>query len=530
MDPIIPEKDAEIRRIDTLLKWHDVFDERITRLLIIIIVLSIFYVYYALVAPWLMSGRLESIDRAREDLERIIKQYQSLRERYSELVLPPVAAPNRGAREMGRFSDLIIPAIRLRLNKDSQLPISERDAKLTWLVILERDMGYLSDLFNQHQVQHGAPGGDLANNPNQEFRRRLSAFRRSLGIIMSTQSKPVSQPEDEDGVRDNQALEELRALLVGASDSHLGVLNDPVNDLANLTRLEGIIADLRAFDTTSDNSTLCEEGRLALTAESANGEAIHLGDTLLRSFPPYIQLDRYTPLRDGALKFEPSFGLDSYRNIKDYLGAPFEVSTISDLYRLDEYAAAAIDRTNTEYRSPVLTIPFLNASIDRVAVLSAIPIFMVFLFHLVTSYSKRNLALIEHVDGTPTNALRKSDFKNYRLVLSATTTDITLTNGKLGRMASRVSDWIGHLLRSSIYLVPFLILGSFSYSLYDSWRTFATWRLVALVALALISFLFMGAEAYMAWLYLSRQGTSIGLREKQTKTPTGETRTNASEE
>src|SRR5437660_8758781 len=99
---------AQAKRADLLLSWQATCDERINKLLILLLIVTLFYLYYGFISPQVTNSRLEKMKLAKADLDPIIVQFLSLRNRYIDFAKPPANAPPG----MGVFIDKIIPSIK----------------------------------------------------------------------------------------------------------------------------------------------------------------------------------------------------------------------------------------------------------------------------------------------------------------------------------------------------------------------------------------------------------------------------------
>lgn len=271
--------------------------------------------------------------------------------------------------------------------------------------MLKKNMNNLTALYREHRNRHpqmavstGAPSGETA-------RLQIQSFRRAIGTLLSVAPQNELNPGRNVQEQDRQAASDLQALLVGG-DLHLDVVDDPVNDLEKLITLESVINDFKKLEIRSENWTLCDRARLALSLSAP----VRLGDTLTQSFRPYTVLAEYTSLQE-PLKFAPEYGLHSYEKIQKFVGAPFKPRTISDLNRLTTFVDSVADQTMADTQSPNITIPLIDMKIDRMIILVATPIFLLVLFRLMAYYAKRSSELVNKISDVVANASPKPGYK-----------------------------------------------------------------------------------------------------------------------
>src|SRR4051812_15825204 len=111
-DPSPTYDAAQAKRADLLLSWQAACDERINKLLILLLVVTLFYFYYGFISPQVTNSRLEEMKLAKADLDPIIVQFQSLRNRYIDFAKAPPNAPAVAGSDMGVFIDKIIPSVK----------------------------------------------------------------------------------------------------------------------------------------------------------------------------------------------------------------------------------------------------------------------------------------------------------------------------------------------------------------------------------------------------------------------------------
>ena len=504
-------EEPDPKRGDVLLRWQENLDERINKTLFWIFILTVFYVYYGLVSPVVIKGRIERMKSAVEVLDTITNQFNSLSKRYSVFVSPPSNAPSQSASDMGLFIDKLIPAIRTQ-----QLTKSERAR----VELLEADMKVLSKLYNNHIRVHQSSVGSDGDETNEFLKPYLRNFRRALGTIVTAESTGERQSNDPvktDNVEGDQLEDEEAAIFlqsaVSGGDIHLIVPNDPVYDLESLAKLEDVIKDLNALSSSKENEdyTLADKARQALFSVDQGGE-IQIGDTLTRTFPAYRNLSKYTALNDEEIKKKYPLGLStsSYKEIANLLNPPFKVNTVTDLSRLKAFASIESDRLSAEYRAPNLKVPFTDATIDRDIVLAAGPFFMVFLLHLLNSYMCRRRNLIEEIRKDASGSLRDSDYQRLgpRSILG------TINTGKVSGSAKRLGRTLGDfaglssftiqfiLIRVAPVLIPISIIMTLLYNLLNTQRQSSQLQSVLWLSFVASSLL-MTAEMYVILKLLS---------------------------
>jgi hypothetical protein len=516
---------AQARRADLLQSWQATCDERINKLLILLLIVTLFYLYYGFISPQVTNSRLEKIKLAKADLDPIIVQFLSLRNRYIDFAKPSANAAPVGGSDTGVFIDKIIPSIKpLTTGKEAAL-----------LDRLNGDMEILSGLNKTYIEYH--PGQSVSGDYSVEQARvQLRAFRRSLGRLLipnsdsgedSGQQEKQSSSRVPEDLKDVQAALDLQRLLSGGR-AHFDVPNDPVNDLSLLQNLEIAIRDLRDLenDPNSEDRLLADQAREALKTIG-----IRIGDTITRTFPAYQKLAYYTELNDQSrpLKYSGGTDIGSYRKIRDLLNPPFDVSTISDLKQLKEFADSETDRMAAEQRAPMLAVPFVNASIDRDVVLCITPLFAVLLLHMLAGNIDRSSQLTKELDQDVTTKVQKGDYSRlapYHLLTfthhrAAPNAKHPWAVRRLFYPAYRVRTLIGFLLAKAMpIVVAITFIGTFAVDLMSSQRrtTFASG--FALWTIFVISTLLILAESVVIFSLLRKQHRE--LRAAATAAPEGE--------
>jgi hypothetical protein len=498
------DKEAQARRADVLLAWQTTCDSRINKLLIMILIVTLFYLYYGLISPQLTKARFERINLAKADLEPIIDQFQTLRNRYIYLVNPPANALAIAASDMGVFTDKIIPAIRKQKLTDVEISLVAR---------LNNDMETLSNLHKAHVNSHPANSAAFGDYSAEQLRLQLREFRRALGTIVAIgpgvepdalQQENTRRSNEAEDVRDLQAALDLQRLLSGGK-THFDVRNDPVNDLNRLRELETVIRDLRALanDANSEDRGLADKARDGLESDPSGRRDIQMGDTITRTFPAYQGLSEYTEL-NAALKYSHGTDIGSYAQIRDLLNPPFEVSSIADLRKLKQFADSETDRISAEQRAPMLSIPFINASIDRDVVLAITPLFVVLLLHLLAGNVDRSLGLTKALDEDETNSVARKDYSElapYHLVTFARRQprpeqDRRSMRGILSWVARSLRTLVDLLLAKALpFLVPLLFGITFLVDLFSSQRASIMAPFSVLSIMFLVSTVLMVAES-----------------------------------
>ncbi len=374
-------------RADILCGWQKTSAETLNKLLLLTSIVTFFYVYYALMSPILVANRQRRLRDANQDLVRITWQFKMLRARYKAFVMPTSSPAVHQASDMRRIQDMIAPATHQHLTtRASNSTKEELQEKLRALRALSDSMGILTTLYNDYHNRPVIPSYDLEEN----------SIGQSLTDSSSTRENGSRTPVlTEDGP------------------------NNPLCDLSRLMVLEDQIKVLTQFAGSTLNFELCEDARSALSLRCTDCSEIHLGSSLMESFPPYSELQQYTPLT-GPLKFEPKLGLESYEAIKEYVGAPFEVKSIADLARLNLHLGGVIDQTVADYQSPILTLPLISTNIDRFFILTIVPLAVSFLTWIIDYYVKRSVGLIQRICSDYPTLLGHTDFQRYAPFVPAT--------------------------------------------------------------------------------------------------------------
>ncbi|MCI0559521.1 MAG: hypothetical protein MN733_13585 [Nitrososphaera sp.] len=457
--------------------------------------MTLLYIYHALISPSVASYRLERLQDAREDIGRLIQQFHSLRYAYEILAVPPISVRTLAASDMGLFIDTIIPAIRENHKRSSD----QHEGNEEYLDRLSNNMSTLSDLYNERRNRHNPLALLPRSDTGAGLRLQLRSFRKALGKVIAAPSDDISVQRDDDKLRDKQALLELQSLLVGDSELHIVIPDDPLNDLGSLDRLEQVIIDLKDLEAKPENRTYCDDARQYLSSNPAVGGRIQLGDSLTLSFPLYPLLAMYTPLKD-PLKFAPEYGLRSYSAIKLYLRAPFEVKTISDLDQLSDYAGVAIEKTITESQSGTIDIPFIDTRIDRSIILAAVPMLMVVLFHVISYYVIRSAELIREIGKSKHIVLDRNDFRRlgpHSLLHPLSRQWFSEHNFSLITLTG-LANLISFIFNLAVRSVPIALIIGYSVSLYFFWNTFQyPFEIISMVLIGVFTLFFMTVEVLL---------------------------------
>jgi hypothetical protein len=498
-DPTGPFNTSQARRADVLLAWQTTCDDRINKLLVLILTITLFYVYYGIVSPSVAKARLDAMNGAKADLDPIIEQFQQLRNRYIDFVSPVTTDAPHDASNMGLFVDKIIPAIHTQDPTKKELHLLRR---------LNNDMAILSRLHKLHFQVHPTVSGQPEDHSGEQFRLQLSYFRRALGIILSGDSNVDNNLSEASRLRRNgpevqdvQAALDLRRFLSGGR-THIDAPNDPVNNLERLRELETAIQGLIELENDpSEDRLLADKARDALSLDARAAESIRVGDTITRSFPAYQGLAKYAQMNieERALRYSGGTDIGAYRRISELLNPPFEVVTIADLQKMKWFADSETDRMSAEQRAPMLHIPFLNVSIDRNVVLLVTPTFLVLLLHLLASNVQRSFNLTRELHNDQTNSLKKSDYSQfapYHLLMVAPEAAGESTNAAMPvwrQLALTIRRSIGFVFAQAVpLLVPLSVILTFLVSVRVTRTTsrltsFIFWSLYALTSVVILA-------------------------------------------
>jgi hypothetical protein len=483
--------------LETLISWQLEYDRKIDRLVFLLLAASLFYIYYGFLSPLIMRDRLESFEAARRELEDITVDFERLRERYSLLVLPTQIAPLDITNEIRVFDQNVLA----ELEKRSALPntdISEEDRDA--IRLLRESTATLSDLYRVHYREHPPLRDVISDMPDDIMREQLMNFRKALGVLVAPSDRersPLLQLE-----QDSRATWALYEILAGRS-SHTSMEDDPVNNLEHLAKLETVASNLKAIEKSPANWSLCEIARAAINERIKRGEisqqeAPRLGDTLTQTFKPHRILAEYTRLSGNHGR---------YRRIEEILGAPFQSRTVLDLHRLRQHADQLIDKTASEASSPALEVPLIDATIDRLTVLGALPIMLVLLLHIMSTYiNRRNLIAQKIESQSPREQYLRLAPRSFYFILPHKT---PLSHPREAYRSAR-SDWtyfirsmIASLLGLGIFALPFTALVTLLLAIHL--RTDLSLLVTGgLLALGFISFIFMFSEV----LYIARSTRS----------------------
>jgi hypothetical protein len=429
---------------DPYAAWYQHSIDRLDRLIVIVLVVALAYAYYAVISPALSRERIRALQNATHDLDRLIDQFQHLRDRYSDLVEPQESSSLDTGQATRLFEQNILPAIRGR--RETTLSDEERRQ----LAAVEVSVRTISELYRDHYDKH--PRSYIETKAaDTALIAQLREYRHAMGILLADQAAPSSEPDVTAQLNATSTLQRL----VGGIRLHEAFPSDPVNDLHHLAQLESVIIQLRGFETKSENWSLSEKARLALP----DSGGIRLGDTLTQSFSPYAALSEYTDLQE-ELAFSGSRSVADYQEIQNFIGPTFPVRTISDLKKLNTFAEQELDRAAADARSRVMIIPFTSIALDRLIVLAIVPFLMVVLFHLIASYASSTRRIARKIEAaTP---ISKADLAHFapgailRFAFGSRRRDRHTSPG-----APRLRLLLALVIRLWFWCIPFVVCAAF---------------------------------------------------------------------
>lgn len=349
------EKTDNLRKSNILVSWQEQSDKIVNRLIVLMLFVTVLYIYYGFLIPIISNNRLEQIKIANEDLVDITSQFEVLSSIYGRMTAIP---PSVATQDMRIFQDQIIPVIYAKLNSktiNASGEISPQDSMIEReqiLFTLEKDMQTLTELYNIHLNRH-------------------------------PQEIPTMK--------------------------HLQ--NDPIYELDLLLRLDKVIQNLQRLAAKNEDVELCELAREIFSGRSER-EIVRLGNSLTDTFKPYKDFfGKYTTITT-KLKFVPEKGLMSYQALKDLIAPPFEVKTIDDLSKLYTLAQVTYEKNLNELEQNI-EIPIIKASYDRSILMFLVPLIILLLLHIINSYFARSYRLLNKTTKGDLIAFSKIDFIHY---------------------------------------------------------------------------------------------------------------------
>ena len=517
--------------------WLQIYDERIGRLFILTLGVFAFYLYFGLIAPNTSKSRVDKLEVARNDLEKISDQYTLLKKRYIAFLSQPNAAV-----PISIFSDTIIPSIKTYKNNE-QGTLSEQEEE--YLTKLSEDLETLSELYkkkNRNRIIVNEP--NLANN--EQFREQVIIFRETLGSLLtgkydpsqseSSKQKTYDISEEDKKVRDKLAINKLSDFLVDGRITDEILPDDPVNNLENLDKLEQVIQNMIELSGSSVNRSLMDKARQSLDSRlrasfSSTNSGVYFGDTITQSFATYENVMQNYSSAPETFKFTSEKYLSSYKAIKEYLDTPFDVKTIGDLNRLKEYADGLINKNISETQSPILNVPIINADIDRIVILVFLPILLLVLLHATNRYVYRYYSLsleISNEDGL----LKPNDivkFAPVQFFYHFNQLDvIKLKPSRIFKLSEFTNKYFSLFLVTIFILMPIFTAVIFYYALYNQRYGITRSWIIGLIFLGIFILVLMSVEMYLIYSCLKRiisnsEIRSVSLSESITNLPQVET-------
>lgn len=497
-------------RLSVLLAWQNIYDERITRILVFILGFFLFYFYYGVIAPTAGKNRINKLEIARSDLKTIAQQYQLLKEKYNAF-----AASSTSASPMGIFSDVIIPSLE---DKEKESASAPDEIELKYLETLSKDMKVLSELYNKKKSKNESLTIGVNDNPNEQFRQQLTAFRRTLGSLIT--GNRAKSPRDQNSARqfdetseierenDKAAIDELNSYLVTGKFTPNKISDDPAEDLGNLEEFEGVIRHMTTLNVSPANFSLMAKIRNSVPSElrvslALKDRGVYFGDTVTQSFVPYQNvLERY-PYAIKPLEFSSNQELSSYKLIKDFLEPPFEVTTLPDLERLRDYADQLINQTTSQSQSPILNVPIINTNLDRTVILLSVPILLLALIYLINIYVGRSCGLIEEINDLGITLVSRADIVRFApLHLFHHLNVLALAPKNIGlsvftRISMRTSRYLNRFLMYLLLSIPLMVGAIFFYDLFSPRHALTPWPNGLIILFGLIITALMVVEAFL---------------------------------
>jgi hypothetical protein len=515
-------------RFSILVAWQQIYDERISRLFILILGVFSFYLYFGVIAPTASKARLNKLEIARNDLKKISAQYKLLRDRYSFFT-----SQSNAAIPISIFSHTIIPAIQIYDN-DKQELVNQEERK--YLDDFSKDLKTLSELYNEKRRRKTI---NIETNTvnNEQFRRQLASFRKALGTLLigkhdtlppKDSSQEVREPTEEiERVNDKVSINKLNDFLVdGKVIADEISVDDPINSLQNLDKLEQVIQNMIKLDKNPANSSLMAKARESLPSElrnsfSSTNSGVYFGDTVTQSFALYQNVMQDYSSAPEPFEFTSSKDLSSYKTIKEYLDTPFDITTIEDLDRLKEYADGLINKNTSEAQSPILNVPIINTNIDRTVILIFLPVLILSLIYAINIYVYRYYNLISEISSIKGGMLDRKDIARFApLQFFHHLDQLTTINSKTNKALSfsiRTNNYFSKLLMFMLLLMPLWVACIFFYGLHNQrYGIIQSWELW-FVLLGIVIVILMSVEIYLVFCHLAKLAINKDIRNNLSK-------------
>jgi len=401
-----PDKDKQ--KLETYIQWQKVAEEKTSRILVLILIITTLYAYYALLSPLISNRRIDKIRVAKGDLVHIISQFENLSKIYYQFVVLP---PKEVTQHMGIFQDQIIPTVKSEIRKVNS---DQKNEQLQLLNELAENMKTLTDLYNIYFNQHP-----------RSFPNQIESIA-SLGA-------------------DEKTVNQVQHVLVEQKYAE----NDAIFELDLLIRIEESIQNLIKFSTKTEDFTFSDISREAYSRK-VEPERIRMMNNFTETFRPFRLLSKsYTEI-NSKLKFLPDKGISSYKDINDLIAPPFEVKTINDLMKLQSITEITYEKEVREYEQKSIEIPLIKVSFDKTILILIFPVLVLILLHLMNSYLSRYLALIDKID-------KLSSFSKQEYLLYAPHF-YPILNSTVGKRSIFIA-----IMRISIKIAPILVLFVYFY-------------------------------------------------------------------
>lgn len=417
------QKSSETKELDLFLEWQKIYEERISRLLILAVGISLFYFYFVFLIPYKNKERIAELKSLKHDLSILTNDCIALQSTYENFASPKESFPHPF------INNTLVPFLENSVKKNESLSSANKElstrikSEQEQIDNLKGNIKELTKLYTERQdkFSHLQTSVSVLQSNSQ-----IEAFREALGTLFklkNSASLPDSEsPEIDDNIKeinrkshDNEALSKLRTLLINGEET-IKISDDPANNLKNIVSLEKVIRDLKDFERSEANLSLASKARSEIFKESATNP-VHIGDSITQTISYDKYFGKYTSQDyKSKLNFVKNKELSSYNEIVLAVQPPFEVETVSDLIKLQDYSGSLLSKTISENQNTVLTLPIVNINIDRSTVVLGLPIFILFLIYTVRVYSERMTSLIHRI----------AEDKNYQV-----TTKDFLTNSPL---------------------------------------------------------------------------------------------------
>lgn len=321
-DAVADDRVRDPKILDRLLEWTRTADEKASRLALIAVGLSLFWIYYGFIVPRSAKQRVGALEADARTVDGLIDRFADLRARYRDLALPKRRRVSSTAYPVAFFADVALPGIEA-----DRTGVSAENRRLA-LQIKER-LEHVAALVEAYRVF-------VARHPEV------------IGSDLETTERPPASLDT----------------------------SDPTAALTNLIAIEDLITDLHRVNTTAANTEWVEGIQRVLASKR---ELVPLPNTFTATLAIYEPLVG-TWVRDGS-----GISADSYRKIASEHGERVP-QTLSELMTLRQHLSESLAEARHDLHLTRLRIPFTSIDVDRATVLVGGPILILLLFHYAASY------------------------------------------------------------------------------------------------------------------------------------------------